>query len=201
MITFRIDVDYPYDSRSISALFVALNNTRQADGYLNNAKTIATMINLSKKEVKAYWFFTPYTFPDTTFKVLTMNKDIHELGLHVINHPYGELITLENAIQSKIRYYTVHGTVSRIARFIWKRKRCQISIPPEFPLKSFHNFRTYSLDVLCRAKTIEEVKAIVDDAIHKNIVLEIHPDWLFDSNKNRGAYYEILCYILEVNGV
>ena len=65
MIKLRIDVDYPYPSRAKSFLCVALRiKTRNGKDYLKNACVIAKMINESPKEVKAYWFFTPYTIPD-----------------------------------------------------------------------------------------------------------------------------------------
>ncbi len=64
-IKLRMDVDYPYPSRSKSFLYVTLGiKNRKGNGYLKNARIIAKMINESPKDVKAYWFFTPYTIPD-----------------------------------------------------------------------------------------------------------------------------------------
>ena len=65
MIKLRIDVDYPYPSRTKSFLYVALGiKSKNGKDYLRNARIIAKMVNESSKEVKAYWFFTPYTIPD-----------------------------------------------------------------------------------------------------------------------------------------
>ena len=65
MIKLRIDVDYPYPSRTKSFLCIALGiKSKNGKDYLKNARIIAKMINESQKEVMAYWFFTPYTIPD-----------------------------------------------------------------------------------------------------------------------------------------
>ncbi len=64
MIKIRLDVDYPYPSRLKSFVYVGLNRKKPGKDYLKNSKIIAMMINESKKDVKAYWFFTPYTIPD-----------------------------------------------------------------------------------------------------------------------------------------
>ena len=65
MIKLRIDVDYPYPSRTKSFLYLAFGiKKRKSKDYLRNARVIANMINESPKQVMAYWFFTPYTIPD-----------------------------------------------------------------------------------------------------------------------------------------
>ena len=65
MIKLRIDVDYPYPSRAKSFLYVALRiKDRKSKDYLKNAFIIARMINESPREVRGYWFFTPYTIPN-----------------------------------------------------------------------------------------------------------------------------------------
>ena len=87
MIKLRIDVDYPYPSRTKSFLCVALRiKSKKAKDYLKNARIIAKMINESPKEVKAYWFFTPYTIPDKKLLDL-LNPEKHEVALHVANNP------------------------------------------------------------------------------------------------------------------
>jgi len=87
MIKLRIDVDYPYTSRAKSFATVALR--RKSTGgtdYLRNACIIAQMVNESQKNVKAYWFFTPYTVPDKRLLDL-LNPEKHEVALHVVNSP------------------------------------------------------------------------------------------------------------------
>ncbi len=64
MIKLRIDVDYPYTSRAKSFATVYLKRNGKGQDYLRNACIIAKMVNESAKDVKAYWFFTPYTVPD-----------------------------------------------------------------------------------------------------------------------------------------
>ncbi len=88
MIKLRLDVDYPYPSRLQSFLFTALN-IKQAVNYLKNSKIIAKMINESPQEIKAYWFFVPQTTPDSELLAL-LNKDRHEVALHVATQPYPE---------------------------------------------------------------------------------------------------------------
>ncbi len=49
-IKLRMDVDYPYPSRSKSFLYVTLGiKNRKGKGYLKNARIIAKMINESPK--------------------------------------------------------------------------------------------------------------------------------------------------------
>jgi len=65
MIKLRIDVDYPYPSRAKSFLYVALRiKNHRCKDYLRNAFIIARMINESPREIRVYWFFTPYTIPN-----------------------------------------------------------------------------------------------------------------------------------------
>lgn len=121
MMKLRIDVDYPYPSRLKSFLYTALNMKTSKD-YLKNAKIIARMINESPKEVKAYWFFTPKTIPDK--KLLGMlDKERHEIALHIVNSPYEEMKLLEKTTGRRLNYYTIHGTSRLFARVIWKRWR------------------------------------------------------------------------------
>ena len=90
MIRLRLDVDYPYPSRANSFLHVALGiKHKKSSNYLKNAHIIARMINESQQEVKAYWFFTPYTIPDKRLLDL-LNSEKHEVGLHVVNKPFEE---------------------------------------------------------------------------------------------------------------
>ena len=148
LITLRIDVDYPYPSRLRSFLYTALG-IRTSKEYLKNSKIVARMINESPQKVKAYWFFTPKTVPDKELLAL-LNNERHEVALHIVNSPHGELKNLEDSTGKKIRYYTVHGTARLVARLMWKRWRGWAPrIPEEFPLKSFHQFPTMGLDSLC----------------------------------------------------
>jgi hypothetical protein len=96
MIKLRIDVDYPYPSRTKSFLCVALGiKSKRGKGYLKNARIIAKMINDSQMEVKAYWFFTPYTIPDERLLDL-LNPQKHEVALHVANDATKELKVLRS---------------------------------------------------------------------------------------------------------
>lgn len=203
MIKLRIDVDYPYPSRAKSFLCIALGiKIKRGNGYLKNAHVIAQMVNESPKEVKAYWFFTPYTIPDQKLLDL-LNPEKHEVALHVANNPISEWKVLENQTRRKIQYYTIHGTKRILARLLWGRKlgQAQAKIPRDFPLKSFHDFETYGLDTFCFHSGLEDVKKGAKDWIDKEIVISIHPEWLFHSSKRsqRGAYYEALKSILQVD--
>ena len=110
MIKLRIDVDYPYPSRAKSFLYVALRmKNRKSKDYLKNAFIIARMINESPREVRGYWFFTPYTIPNKELLKL-LNPERHEVALHVANNPVEEWKILEEKTNRKVTYYTIHGT-------------------------------------------------------------------------------------------
>ncbi len=202
MIKLRFDVDYPYRSRTKSFLYVALGiKSKSAKDYLRNARIIAKMVNESSKDVKAYWFFTPYTIPDKRLLWL-LNPEKHEVGLHVANDALKEWKILENQTQRTIKYYTVHGTKSVAARLLWHRKLrgSQVEIPSDFLLKSFHEFETYSLDALCAQADMEVVKKEGELWISKGYVVSVHPEWLFQAGRSRrGPYYEPLKSILEAD--
>ena len=201
MIKIRLDVDYAYPSRWKSFLYTALKRKTKRN-YLKNSKIIARMINESSIEVKAYWFFTPFTLPDAEMLEL-LNSDKHEIALHVAVNAYEELKTLEKISNTQVKYYTVHGTERLLGKIIWHRKLSQAkaSIPKNFPLKSFYDFPTLPLDRICHDKSTEEALKIAYDSIEKSEVLLIHPDWLFQSGKmnHRGPYYEVLKEILNVD--
>jgi hypothetical protein len=200
LIKLRIDVDYPYPSRNRSFVYTALGVRLGAD-YLKNSKVIAKMINESPKEVKAYWFFTFKTIPDNELLTL-LDGGKHEVSLHVVNDPQREWKQLEKATKRKIRYYTIHGTARLLARIIWKRWKTKTPhIPKDFPLQSFHQFPTSSVDVLCYAQSAKQAIRIAEDHIKDGIVLEIHPIWLFQRGtiNHRGPFYETLRRILEVD--
>jgi hypothetical protein len=201
MIKLRIDVDYPYPSRAKSFLYTVLNS-KTGKNYLKNSKIIAKMINESPREVKAYWFFTPHTIPDRELLGL-LYWDKHEVALHVANKPYVELELLEKATRRKINYYTVHGTARLLARIMWRRKlwEARTRIPNGFPLKSFHDFPTIGLDVLCYANPTAQVVKMAENSIARGEALHIHPEWLFQRGKinHRGPFYEALKEILEVD--
>jgi len=199
LIKLRIDVDYPYPSRTKSFIHTAINLKKNAD-YLRNSKVIAKMINESPKEVKAYWFFTYKTIPDNELLTL-LDGGKHEVSLHVVNDPQREWKELEEATKRKIRYYTIHGTARLLARIIWKRWKTKAPhIPKDFPLQSFHQFPTSGLDVLCCSRSSEQAKKIAEGYVKDGAVLEIHPIWLFQRGKmnHRGPFYETLSRILGV---
>jgi hypothetical protein len=201
MIKLRLDVDYAYPSRMKSFLYTALNRKTKKD-YLKNSKTIAKMINESPREVKAYWFFTPYTTPDKELLEL-LTPDKHEVALHVANDPYGELEKLEKATNRKVRFYTVHGTARLLARLMWRRKlwEARASIPSGFPLQSFYEFPTLGFDRACYNNPPSQAIEIGEKSIAKGEVLHVHPEWLFQRGaiNHRGPFYEPLRWILQVD--
>jgi hypothetical protein len=202
MIKLRLDVDYPYPSRAISFMYIALRIKRKrGNSYLKNARVIARMVNESKQEVKAFWFFTPYTIPDQRLlKLLEPQKN--EIALHVANKPYKELKMLEKETNSKVEYYTIHGTERLFAKLIWGRGfRSQATIPGDFPLISFHKFSTISLDRERYLRGSETTIKFARDWIKSDVVLSVHPEWLFKQNKKtkRGPYYDVLKTLLDVD--
>jgi hypothetical protein len=201
MIKLRIDVDYPYPSRTKSFLYTVLNSKTNRN-YLKNSKIIAKMINESAKKVRAYWFFTPKTIPDRELLEL-LDWEKHEVALHIANNPYEELKLLEKATKRKINYYTVHGTARLLARIMWRRKLWEdtIQVPKDFPPKSFYEFPAVGLDILCYANPTAQVVKIAENSIARGEVLHIHPEWLFQRGKinHRGPFYETLKEILEVD--
>ncbi len=203
MIKLRIDVDYPYPSRAKSFLYVALRiKKRKSKDYLKNARIIARMINESPKEVKAYWFFTPYTIPDKNLLDL-LNPEKHEVALHVANDAMKEWKVLEKETNRKIENYTIHGTKRIFTRILWGRKitESQTKIPNDFPLKSFHDFETYGLDAVCFHASKDDAQKATKDWINAGFVISMHPEWLFHGSKRsrRGALYESLKSVLEVD--
>jgi hypothetical protein len=201
MIKIRLDVDYAYPSRWKSFCYTFLKRKTKRD-YLKNSKIIARMINESVVDVKAYWFFTPFTLPDAEMLEL-LNSDKHEIALHVAVDAYKELKVLEKTTNVQVKYYTVHGTERLLGKIIWRRKLSQAKapIPEDFPLKSFYDFPTIPLDRICYDKSTEETLKIAYESIKKDEVLLIHPDWLFQRGKmnHRGPYYEVLKKILKVD--
>lgn len=201
-ITLRLDVDYPYPSRRKSFFYTALNSKKPRKDYLKNAKIIAKMVNESKRDIRAVWFFTPFTIPDKELLEM-LTPDRHEVGLHIATNPYKELEVLEKATGRKLRYYTVHGTERLIARIIWRRKLSQAKVPiPEgFPLQSFYVYHHLGLDVIAHSCSVEESIKQAEETIAKGDVLLIHPEWLFQRGKYnpRGPYYKPLKQILGVD--
>ena len=203
-IKLRIDVDYPYPSaRMKSFLFVALGlKDRKSRNYLKNAMVIAKMINKSPKEVMAYWFFTPYTIPHREMLEL-LNPQRHEVGLHIANNAAKELHRLEKMTNRKVQYYTFHGTSSLIAQILWRRKlgQKQATVPSDFPIKSFHDFPTTSLDRRMYEAGLDSVREEAEKWVNQGTVISIHPEWLFvEGKKNRrGPFYDALKIILGVD--
>ena len=201
MIKLRIDVDYPYPSRTKSFLCIALGvKNRKSKNYLKNARVIAKMVNESPRDVRAYWFFTPYTIPDKKLLDL-LHVDRHEVALHVANKPYEEWKVLENETNRTVKYYTIHGTERLFARLLWGRKlrESQAKIPSDFPLKSFHDFTTYSIDAIRYDLGLDGAKKTAEEWINQEYVLAIHPEWLFQQGKSRGPFYDVLKNILEAD--
>lgn len=203
IIKIRVDVDYPYPSdRAKSFLYVKLGIKRRgSDSYLKNARDIAEIINKSPKKVMAYWFFTPYTIPDKKFLDL-LKPERHEVGLHIATDAVEELGTLEKETGRKAKFYTFHGTENRLAQWLWGRKngQKQAYVPTDFPLKSFHDFATTSLDRRIFEAGLESVKQEAKKWVANGTVIAIHPEWLYargEKNK-RGPFYEALKMILEV---
>lgn len=198
MIRIRIDVDYPYSSRIRSFMYTALN-LRAGKDYLKNSKIAAKMINQSKREIKAYWFFTPKTIPDNELLTLIDNQK-HEVALHIVNDPVQELRLLEQKTGRKINYYTIHGTARFLARVMWKRWRSKApNIPADFPLQSFHQFPTTGIDSLCYVHGSKEALLLIEDRIRAGDVIYFHPIWLFQRGtiNHRGPCGNVLERILE----
>jgi len=200
LITLRIDVDYPYPSRLRSFFYTGLG-VRTSKEYLKNAKIVAGMINESPRRIKAYWFFTPKTVPDKKL-LASLNDERHEVALHIVNDPYGELKNLEALTGRKIRYFTIHGTERLFGRLMWRRWRNWAPrIPEGFPLQSFHQFSTLGLDRLCYATTLDQALKTAEDHIRKGDVIYFHPIWLFQRGRlnHRGPFYEAFKKILTVD--
>jgi len=203
MIKLRIDVDYPYPSRAKSFLCVALRiKGKSGKDYLKNAKIIASMINESPKEVEAFWFFTPYTIPDKELLAL-LNPEKHVVALHVANDVINEWRVLEKETNRKVEHYTIHGTQRLLARLLWGRKlsQSQVIIPKGFPLTSFHDLTTTSLDRMRYLMGFDDVVKEAQHWINENTVMSIHPEWLFETTQKakRGPYYDVLKTFLEVD--
>jgi hypothetical protein len=198
LIRIRIDVDYPYPSRIRSFMYTALNFGPGRD-YLKNSKIAAKMINESVREAKAYWFFTPKTIPDEELLTI-MNNPKHEVGLHIVNDPVGELQLLEKETGRKIKYYTIHGTARLLARVMWRRMKAKApKIPADFQLESFHQFPTTGIDSLCYFHTSDEALQLAEERIRAGDVIYFHPIWLFQRGtmNHRGPFYDVLKRILE----
>lgn len=160
------------------------------------------MINESQRKIMAYWFFTPYTIPDKKLLSL-LNPEKHEVALHVAVDAYREWKILENKTQRTVKYYTIHGTSRVIAQLLWGRKigQKQAKIPSDLPLKSFHDFKTISIDAGRYKFGLEHMKTESEKLIKENYVLEVHPEWLFSKGtiNPRGPFYDLLKYILNVD--
>jgi hypothetical protein len=200
LIKLRIDVDYPYPSRVKSFVYTALNVQVRKD-YLKNSKILARMINDSPEDVRACWFFTSKTIPDEEL-LLMLNSEKHEVALHIVNHPHAEMESLEKTTGKQLRYYTVHGTSHLLGRVIWKRWKSKVpAVPQDFSLESFHQFPTVPLDRRCYTYSTAKAVEMAEESIAKGIVLQIHPEWLFQRGtfNHRGPYYAALRKILKVD--
>jgi hypothetical protein len=203
MIKLRIDVDYPYPSRAKSFLYVGLRiKNNNSKDYLRNAFIISRMINDSPREVRGYWFFTPYTIPNKELLGF-LNPERHEIALHVANNPVEEWKILEGKTNRKVTYYTIHGTQRLFARLLWGRKlsQSQASISADFPLTSFHALTTMSLDRERYRLGFKKSVSSAEEWIDHDVVLSFHPEWLLEQNKknHRGPVYDVLQRILKVD--
>ncbi len=202
MFKLRLDVDYPYPSRIKSFLYVGLRiKSKKSQDYLRNARIIARMVGESKVDVKAYWFFTPYTIPDKRLLYL-LGPDKHVVALHVANKPVKEWKTLEGETGRKVEDYTIHGTSNLFAKLLWGRGfKSQAAIPADFPLKSFHELHNISLDRERYLRGYDTSVQYARDWIENNVALEVHPEWLFEANNRtkRGPYYDVLKTLLDVD--
>jgi len=196
----RIDVDYPFTSRWTSFFYTLVGGKRFFSywyRYLENSKIIANMINESKENVKAYWFFTYKTLPDGQMLELISNSK-HEIGLHAVNNIDKELKKLERVTTLKIRYYTVHGIKRFFAKIIWKHFR-KLKIKDE-KLQLF-DFELASVDRLCYDYDEDKAYNITKESISKGNVVHFHPDWLFQwATLNKHApYYNVLEKLLNLS--
>jgi hypothetical protein len=205
MIKIRLDADYAYPSRLKSFIVTVLGIKRYkgtSESYLRNSKIIAKMINESPVEVKAYWFFTPYTIPDKELLELLVPEK-HEIALHVAKRPYEELKSLEEATGRKLRHYTIHGTSRLLGKLIWKRKPWQsvVPIPDGFPLKNFYDYPNVSYDIVCYSSPTQEAVELARAYLKKGEILHVHPEWLFQRGtiNHRGPFYEPLKILLETD--
>lgn len=173
MITFRIDVDYPYNNRLKSFISVFFNS-KLGNGYLDNAKIIAKMINNSEKNTKAFWFFTYATIPDREMIELLQNEK-HELCLHAVKDVHNEQKLLEEKLGTKILFFNKHGVRRILTKIIWHKfgdlKENGNGI------KYFSGSGCLKFDKLCLYRK-DEVFKIAD-----KFILHIHPDWLYNTSK------------------
>jgi hypothetical protein len=203
MIKLRIDVDYPYPSRTKSFLYVALRiKNKNGENYLRNARSIARMINESPREVRGFWFFTPYTIPDKRLLEL-LNPERHEVAVHVANKSIEEWKNLEKATGRPVKFFSIHGTQRLFAKLLWGRKlnQTQAIIPTDFPLEDFHKLTTMSIDRERYKLGLDKTVKCVEEWIEHGVVLSFHPEWLFEkTEKNqRGPVYDVLKIVLKVD--
>ena len=195
MICLRVDVDYAYSNRWKSFVCVGLGIKKPLSGYLENCHVIADLVNKSKKDVRAYWFFNSFTFPDKTL-LSKLNSNRHEVGLHVINNPFKETLDLESCIGRKIYSYTIHGTERFLGQLIWKRSfgEKQAKISGSFGLRNFMVNPIVGLDVLCYRESQFNAYSIAKERLAKGHVLHLHPDWLFQNGtwNHRAACFWLL---------
>jgi hypothetical protein len=205
---FSFDVDYPYPSRPLSFLSV-LTGLHPKYNYLRNAKIIAKIINQSQKQIKAYWFFTPHTIPDKELLSILFDKPLptitHEIGVHVINNFHSETSTLEKATNTKIRFYTIHGTEHLLSQLLWHRKHGQktITLTKDDNYSNFSDYPTISLDVYTYHEPQKNVILDAKTAIENGWVLHAHPEWLFNTGtiNHRGRFYEVLYLLTKKNNL
>jgi hypothetical protein len=166
--------------------------------YLKNSKILAKMINESRKDIRAYWFFTLKTTPDRELMQLLDNNK-HEIALHIVKEPYRELNVLERATGRRVRYYTVHGTENLLARLMWGRWKMSVPIiPRDFPLQNLHKYPSIEMDRVCYPCTNEQAIKVIKSYIESDYIILVHPIWLFQRGRmnRRGASFETLRGIL-----
>jgi hypothetical protein len=78
----------------------------------------------------------------------------------------------------------------------------QASVPSDFPVKSFHEYSTTSLDRRVFETWLPySIKDEMQKWVKEDTVISIHPEWLFERNKKsgRGPYYNELKELLGVD--
>ncbi len=103
------------------------------------------------------------------------------------NNPVEEWKVLEEKTNRKVTYYTIHGTQRVFAKLLWGRKlnQTQAIIPADFPLTSFHNFTTMSLDRERYRLGFEKVYASAEEWVDHDVVLSFHPEWLLGTKQKK----------------
>lgn len=103
--------------------------------------------------------------------------------------------------ESEILYSTRHRSFGCKIDVETKTLEAKAAIPAGFPLKSFYDFPTIGLDLVCYNNPTKVAVKIAQESITKGEVLHIHPEWLFQRGtlNHRGPFYETLRTLLNVD--